>query len=155
MDTLILFLHFRPLTLNLHINMTEPPQGAAQLGEVEFCTLGMFILGNYAYLLPGAPRPTYLQCIFMQMKSISVVPDQVSKIFLEAQLRLLYWALAWSRDRRTHDLSVGLLMLGPTFHPRRWQRSSHGAPTVSSGRIVADLQQEHGMGIIPMRSEVS
>jgi hypothetical protein len=135
------------------MSMAEPILAIAQPGEVEFCTLGMFILGMLIFSL-DAPRPRCSQCIAAQMTLSSVVPGQLSRIYLEVQLHLLSLVLAWSQDLPMHDLLVGLSMLAPTFHPRHWLLSSPGAPIVSSERTMADLQLGHGTDIIQMRSEV-
>jgi hypothetical protein len=68
--------------------MAEPDLTTAQPGEVEFCTLGMFILGMLTSSL-DAPRLSCSQCISAQMTLNSVVPDQASRMFLEVQLHLL------------------------------------------------------------------
>lgn len=62
-------------------NASEP----AQTGDIEFCTLGMFILGMLTiFKTPRIPRS---QCI-AQMTLISEVPDLVSRTSLEVPLLL-------------------------------------------------------------------
>jgi hypothetical protein len=109
------------LSLDFLVKMAELVPALARPGEVEFCTLGMFIFGMLMLIASlGTPRPGCSQCISAQMTLISVVPDQASRISLEVQLPSLSLALAWFQELRMHDLSAGSLMLAPTSLPRHW-----------------------------------
>lgn len=84
-DTLVSFSPLEPFASDFLLGMARTEAEIAQAGDIEFCTLGMFILGML--IIFKTPRIRRSRCI-AQMTLISVAPDPVSRISLEALLLL-------------------------------------------------------------------
>lgn len=72
--------------------MTDTDEADARPGNVEFCTLGMFILGTF-HLHTGDPAKGMLILFSAQITLISAALDQVSRTSWVAQ----HLSQSWER----------------------------------------------------------